>query len=68
MSELAVATATASDLRAIEQCLELLWHTTTLAEYAARDAAFHQAIADATHNALLVEIARIIGRTRERTE
>jgi GntR family transcriptional regulator, uxu operon transcriptional repressor len=68
MSELAVATATAADLRAIEQCLELLRDTATLAEYAARDAAFHQAIADATHNALLVEIARIIGRARERTD
>src|SRR5271170_2647141 len=68
MSELAVATATAADLRAIEQCLQLLQHTATIAEYAARDAAFHQAIADATHNALLVEIARIIGRARERTE
>jgi GntR family uxuAB operon transcriptional repressor len=68
MSELAVATATAADLRAIEQCLELLRDTTTLAEYAARDAAFHQAVANATHNALLVEIARIIGRARERTD
>src|SRR5271154_4190824 len=44
MTELAVTTATAADLRAIEQCLELLRHTTTLAEYAARDAAFHQAV------------------------
>jgi GntR family transcriptional regulator, uxu operon transcriptional repressor len=68
MSELAVATATAADLGAIEQCLQLLRHTATIAEYAARDAAFHQAIADATHNGLLVEIARIIGRARERTE
>src|ERR1700677_4569261 len=67
MSELAVATATAADLRAIEQSLQLLRHPTTIAQYAARDAAFHQAIADATHNALLVEIARIIGRARERT-
>src|SRR5208337_2872304 len=68
MTELAVATATAADLRAIEQCLELLRHTTTIAEYAARDAAFHQAIANATHNALLIEIARTIGRARERTD
>ena len=68
MSELAVTTATAADLRAIEQCLELLRHTNSLAEYAVRDAAFHQAIADATHNTLLIEIARIIGRSRERTD
>jgi len=66
MSELAVATATAADLRAIEQCVQLLRHTTTIAEYGERDAAFHQAIADATHNALLIEIARTIGRARER--
>lgn len=68
MTELAVATATAADLRAIEQCLQLLRRTATVAEYAARDAAFHQAIANATHNALLIEIARIIGRARERTD
>jgi DNA-binding FadR family transcriptional regulator len=68
MTELAVATATAADLRAIEQCLELLRQTTTITEYAARDAAFHQAIASATHNALLIEIAGIIGRAREDTD
>jgi DNA-binding FadR family transcriptional regulator len=37
-------------------------------EYAARDAAFHQPIANATHNALLIEIARTIGRARDRTD
>src|ERR1700677_2193703 len=68
MTELAVATATAADLRSIDQCLQLLRHTTTIAEYAARDAAFHQAIANATHNALLIAIAQTIGRARERTE
>jgi GntR family transcriptional regulator, uxu operon transcriptional repressor len=67
ITELAVATATAADLRAIEQCLQLLPHTISLAEYGTRDAAFHQAIANATHNALLIEIAGIIGRARERT-
>lgn len=68
MSELAVAKATAADLRAIEHCVQLLRRTTTIAEYAERDAAFHQAIANATHNALLMEIARTIGRARERTD
>jgi DNA-binding FadR family transcriptional regulator len=67
MAELAVATATAADLRAIEQCLQVLRSTSTIADYAERDAAFHQAIANATHNALLIEIAGIIGRSRERT-
>src|SRR5438309_8274635 len=67
MAELAVATATAADLRAIEQSLQLLRRPATIAEYADRDAAFHQAIANATHNALLIEIAGIIGRARERT-
>lgn len=68
MTELAVATATAADLRTIEQCLQLLRQTTTIAEYGERDAAFHQAIANATHNALLIEIARTISRARERTD
>jgi GntR family transcriptional regulator, uxu operon transcriptional repressor len=68
MSELAVATATAADLRAIEQCLRLLRQTTTIAEYGERDAAFHQAIANATHNALLIEITRTINRARERID
>jgi DNA-binding FadR family transcriptional regulator len=68
MSELAVATATAADLRAIEQCLERLRHATTIAQYATGDDAFHQTIANATHNALLIEIARTIGRARERIE
>ena len=67
MAELAVATATATDLRAIEQSLQLLRRTATIAEYTERDTAFHQAIANATHNALLIEIAGIIGRARERT-
>ena len=68
MAELAVATATAADLRAIEQSLQLLRRTTTIAEYTERDTAFHQAIANATHNALLIAIARTIGRARERTD
>lgn len=68
MSELAVATATAADLHTIEQCLQLLRQTTTIAEYGERDAAFHQAIANATHNALLIEIARTISRARERID
>jgi len=68
MTELAVATATAADLRAIEQCVQLLRQTTTIAEYGERDAAFHQAIANATHNALLIEIARTISRARERID
>jgi GntR family uxuAB operon transcriptional repressor len=68
MSELAVTTATAADLRVIGDDLQLLRQTVTLAEYATRDAAFHQAIANATHNALLIAIARIIGRARERME
>jgi hypothetical protein len=37
-------------------------------EYEERDAAFHQAISNATHNALLIEIARTIGRVRKRTD
>ena len=68
MTELAVATATAADLRAIEQCVQLLRHATTIAEYGERDAEFHQAIAYATHNALLIEIAAIIGRARGRID
>ena len=68
MSELAVTKATAADLRAIEQCLQRLRQTTTIAEYGERDAAFHQAIANATHNALLIAIARTISRARERTD
>lgn len=68
MTELAVATATAADLRAIEHCVQLLRQTPTIEEYAKRDTAFHQAIANATHNVLLIEIARIISRARERTD
>ena len=64
MSELAVARATAFDLRAIERCVETLKQATTFAEYDEADAAFHQAISDATHNALLIEIARMIDRAR----
>jgi DNA-binding FadR family transcriptional regulator len=68
MSEFAVAKATAADLRAIEHCLQLLRQATTIAEYAERDAAFHQAIANATHNVLLMAIARAISRARERID
>ncbi|HVN89518.1 MAG TPA: FCD domain-containing protein [Candidatus Binataceae bacterium] len=66
MAELAVATATAADLRLIQQSLQLLRRSHTTAEYVDRDAAFHQAIANATHNKLLIEIARAISRARER--
>jgi DNA-binding FadR family transcriptional regulator len=68
MSELATAKATAADLRAIEQCVQSLRRTTTIEEYEERDAAFHQAIANATHNVLLIEIAHTIGRARKRTD
>jgi DNA-binding FadR family transcriptional regulator len=51
----------------VAMSLELLRRTATIAEYPERDTAFHQAIASATHNALLIEIAGIIGRARERT-
>jgi DNA-binding FadR family transcriptional regulator len=68
MSELAVAKATTADLRAIEHCVQRLRQATTIAEYAERDAAFHQAIANATHNALLIAIARTISRARERID
>ena len=68
MTELATAKATAADLCAIEQCVQSLRHTTTIEEYEERDAAFHQAIANATHNALLMEIAHTIGRACTRTD
>lgn len=62
--ELVVTNATANDLRIIEECLRLLRQATSVAEFEQCDAAFHQAIADATHNELVIEAMRLINRAR----
>jgi DNA-binding FadR family transcriptional regulator len=64
--EVAALKATRTDLRAIEECLRKVEGSRNNQEYRRHDAAFHMAIARATHNRLLVELNSVIDRALER--
>lgn len=64
--EVAALKATRADLRAIEECLRKVEGSRSNQEYRRHDAAFHMAIAHATHNRLLVELNAVIDRALER--
>lgn len=60
--EVAALRATRADLQAIEECLGRVEAARDNEEYRRHDAAFHMAIARATHNRLLVELNAVIDR------
>lgn len=64
--EVAAMRATRADLREIEACLRKVEDSRDNEEYRRHDAAFHMAIARATHNRLLVELSAVIDRALER--
>jgi DNA-binding FadR family transcriptional regulator len=68
LAALAVAHATAADFERMDQCNREAERTDSFEEFEQWDAALHQAIAEATHNRLLVELYRAITRARDRAD
>ncbi len=68
LAMLAVAHATAADFERMDLCNRNAERTDSFEEFEHWDAALHQAIAEATHNRLLVELYRAITRARDRAD
>jgi DNA-binding FadR family transcriptional regulator len=68
LAALAVAHATAADFDRIDACLRSGETADTFEEFEHWDAALHEAIAEATHNRLLVELYRAITRARDQAD
>lgn len=64
MCEVAASTATRADLQAIADCARKVVNARGNDEYRIHDAAFHMAIAQATQNPILVELAAVIARAQ----
>ena len=64
MAPLAVARATAADLQQMDTCLDAAEAAQTIPEFERWDAAFHDVIAEATHNKSVVAIGRSLARVR----
>ncbi len=65
---LVASRANAADLDRIRAAIEGAERATTQEEFEAWDGLFHQAIAEATHNVLLVDIYRMITAARDLAE
>jgi DNA-binding FadR family transcriptional regulator len=63
---LVVSNATAADFSRLEETLRQGEAADTYASFDAADDAFHQAIAEATHNRLVVDVYAAIGAARRR--
>lgn len=68
MIGLAVLRATPADLARLRDCLRGTDEASSLAEFEHWDAALHDAIAVATHNAAVLGMSRSLARVRERTD
>jgi DNA-binding FadR family transcriptional regulator len=68
LAALAVAHATAHDFERIDACLNGGEEADAFEEFEHWDAALHEAIAEATHNRLLVELYRAITRARDQAD
>jgi DNA-binding FadR family transcriptional regulator len=68
LAMLAVAHATAADFERMDLCNRNAERTDSFEEFEHWDAALHQAIAEATHNRLLVELYRAITRARDQAD
>jgi DNA-binding FadR family transcriptional regulator len=66
--ELVVVHATAADFERMDHCLDRAERALTLDEFELWDAAFHQAIAAATHNALIARIFDLFHDARQQAE
>jgi DNA-binding FadR family transcriptional regulator len=65
LAELVIANAAGTDFAAIRTCLKQLKQASKVEEFEQCDAAFHQAIANATRNALVIRIYEMINRARQ---
>ncbi len=68
LAMLAVAHATAADFERMDACNRAAERTDSFGEFERWDAALHQAIAEATHNRLLMELYRAITRARDQAD
>lgn len=68
LAPLVVARASHADLDRMEDCLRSAEAAQDLAGFEAGDAAFHDAIAVATHNQTVIGVARMLARVRLRAE
>ncbi len=68
LAPLVVARASHADLDRMEACLRRADAARDVAGFAAGDAAFHDAVAVATHNQTVIAVARTLARVRLRAE
>ncbi len=66
--DLVVRNGTAADFDDMEQCCSNAESAQTLEQFEHWDGAFHQKIADATHNNFVISVFDLIGKVRERSE
>lgn len=66
--ELAVGNATTADLRHIIECWRRGGEATSLGDFDRWDRALHRAIAEATHNGLIIRAFELIDRARDTAE
>jgi DNA-binding FadR family transcriptional regulator len=68
LAELIVTNATAADFERMETCLDRAERAATLDEFELWDAALHQAMAQASHNRLVIRVLEIVTAVREQSE
>src|SRR5690606_8672568 len=66
--DLIVANATAADFEKLEGCCDCAESAETLEAFEYWDSAFHEALAQATHNAFFLGIFRLINEVRDSGE
>lgn len=64
MVKLAVVAATPTDFAEIDRCLRGGEEAAGYSDFEAWDAALHRALAEATHNGLLVQVCQMVGASR----
>lgn len=68
LAPLVVARASHADLDRMDECLRAAHAVKDIASFEAGDAAFHDAIAVATHNQTAIAVARTLARVRSQVE
>ena len=68
LSDLVVRNGTAADFGELEACCRNAELATTLEQFEYWDGAFHQKIADATHNNFVIGVFKLMLKVRERSE
>jgi GntR family transcriptional regulator, uxu operon transcriptional repressor len=68
LAELIVTNATPADFERMETCLEKAEKAGTLDEFELWDAALHEALAQATHNRLVIRVLDMVSAVRQQAE